>query len=191
MFNMIKKISFSTLVVLLLSSVSYSQHDASIKLLEKDAKMSDEPAGIKMPDGILYGKDYDGGMTIIEFSDLMKNSTDNNDKVVIVKGNVSEVCQEMGCWMIMSEGSNTVRIKTMHEFFLPKDIAGREAVVIGKFKMTEITEEMARHYNEESKNPTIKTENIKGPQKVYEMEAMGIKILIPEAKKKLNLNFII
>ncbi|MEP7145846.1 MAG: DUF4920 domain-containing protein [bacterium] len=180
---MIKKISFSALVVLILSSVSYSQHDENIKLLEKDAKMSDEPVGIKMTDGILYGKDYDGGMTIIEFSDLMKNSSDNNDKVVIVKGNVSEVCQEMGCWMIMSEGSNTVRIKTMHEFFLPKDIAGRKAVVIGKFKVTEITEEMARHYNEESKNPAIKTENIKGPQKVYEMEAMGIKILNSEANK--------
>ncbi len=180
MFKLIKNIFLSVLALLLLSTVSYSQHDENIKLLEKDAKLLDEPAGILMPDGILYGKDYDAAMTVTEFSDLMNNPSGNNDKVMIVKGNVSEVCQKMGCWMIMSEGGKSVRIKTMHDFFLPKDIAGRNAIVIGKFKVAEISEDMARHYNDEAKNPTIKSEDIKGPQNVYEIEAMGIKILNPE-----------
>ncbi len=77
----------------------------------------------------------------------------------------------------MTEGDNTVRIKTLHEFFLPKDIAGKNAVVSGTFKTTELTEEEARHYLEESKNPTMKPEDIKGPQKAYIIEATGITIL--------------
>lgn len=186
MLNLFKKISLSAFALFLISSVSYSQHDENIKLLEKDAKMADEPAGIKMSDGILYGKDYDAGITVIEFSDLLKNASENNDKVVIVKGDVSEVCQKMGCWMVMSGGGKSVRIKTLHEFFLPKDIAGSKAIVIGTFRVTEITEDMARHYNEESKNPAIKTEDIIGPQKVYEMDAMGIKILNPDSDINKN-----
>ncbi|MEO8663985.1 MAG: DUF4920 domain-containing protein [Ignavibacteria bacterium] len=179
MFNVIKKISIAAIALFLFSSISYSQHDENVKMLEKDAKMSDEPVGIKMADGILYGKDYDASMEVLEFSDLIKNASANNDKIVIVKGNVSEVCQAMGCWIVMSEGSNSVRVKTLDEFFVPKDVAGSKAVVVGKFKMTVITEDLAKHYNDESKNPLMKTDDIKGPQKVYEMDAMGIKILYP------------
>ncbi len=138
---------------------------------------SDEPVGVKVADGMLYGKDYDRSVNFTEFADLMKEPSANNEKTILLKGSVAEVCQSMGCWMTMTEGNNTVRIKTLHEFFLPKDIAGRNAIVSGKFKVTEITEEQAKHYLEESKNPSMKPEDIKGPQKAYEIEATGITIL--------------
>ncbi|MCY7360650.1 MAG: DUF4920 domain-containing protein, partial [Ignavibacteria bacterium] len=82
-------------------------------------------------------------------------------------------------WMTMSDGTTKARVKTGHEFLLPKDVAGRDAIVIGTFKITEISEDDARHYNEETKNPIVKTEDITGPQKVYEIDAIGIKILNP------------
>jgi hypothetical protein len=107
---------------------------------------------------------------------------DWNGKDVVVKGTVSEVCQEMGCWMTMSVDGKTTRIKTGHEFFLPKDVAGREAIVSGKFKIAEISEEDARHYNDESPNPTVKSEDIVGPQKALEIEASGIVIMDPAGK---------
>ena len=72
----------------------------------------------------------------------------------------------MGCWMRLSDGTNTTRVKTNHDFFLPKDIAGQNAIVYGTFKVTEISEDDAKHYNEESKNPNVKTESISGPQKL-------------------------
>lgn len=178
-----KKLVIFAFSVLLINSVSYSQDDmkhqeaGEVKGDSKTDVKSDEPVGIKMEDGILYGKDYDPGMTMISFSDLMSSSADLNGKMVLVKGDVSEVCQKMGCWMTMSDGTNSVRVKTLHEFFLPKDVAGRNAVVIGTFNITEISEEDAKHYNEESKNPAQKTEDIKGSQKAYEIDALGIKIL--------------
>jgi hypothetical protein len=184
MLNLIKRISLFAFTIILISSVCYSQDD--MKMTEKSEKSSDEPSGIKMADGILYGKDYDPSMQVVEFSDFIKNVKDNDGKEVLIKGKVSEVCQAMGCWMIMSEGTNNVRVKTNHNFFLPKNIAGSNAIVIGTFKVTEISEEDAKHYNEESGNPSMKTDDIKGPQKAYEIDAFGIKILNPEAQPDNN-----
>lgn len=177
MTNLLKKLFALIAFLAMITSVSYSQHD--MKTESTDMKKY-EPVGIKTDDGILYGKDYDATMPVVTFGDLMKNTEANNGQTILVKGNVTEVCQEMGCWMMMSDGTNSARVKTLHKFFLPKDIAGSNAIVIGTFKVAEISEDEARHYLEESKNPTMKPEDLKGPQKVYEIEALGIKILNPE-----------
>ena len=47
-----------------------------------------------------------------------------------------------------------------------EDAAGQNVIVIGTFKITEISEEDARHYAEETKNPAVKPEDIKGNQKL-------------------------
>ena len=171
MFNKIKKITLGLLAVVLLSSAAYSQHD------DPSSNASHEPKGVVMADGILYGKDFDPTMKVIEFSDIMKDTKANDGQTIVIRGKVADVCQKMGCWMTMSDGTQTARVLTSHEFLLPKDIAGREAIVIGQFNISEIDEDVAKHYNDESKNPEVKTENIKGKQKGYEIQAIGIKIL--------------
>lgn len=181
MLNLIKQFVLFLFTIIVITGTSYSQVS-----IHKESGKNTEPTGVVLSDGVLYGKDYDQSMTVIEFEDLLKSANDYDDKVVLVKGNVSEVCQKMGCWMTITSGSDQARVKTLHEFFLPKDIAGQKAIVIGTFKVTEISEEQARHYNDETKNPKVKSEEIKGPQKVYELEAMGIKILNSETDSKKN-----
>lgn len=170
MLNPLKQFSLIAVTLFLISSSAFAQ--------DHHKPSTTEPVGTATADGMLYGKDYDPGMTAISFGDLINNVEGNNDQVILVKGNVAEVCQAMGCWVVMSDGSKTVRATTSHEFFLPKDIGGKEAVIYGKFKIAEISEDDARHYNEESKNP-VSNESIVGPQKVYEIEAIGVKILNP------------
>lgn len=143
---------------------------------ETKGESSDQPEGIKMDDGILYGKLYDDGMEVVEFTELINNASEYKDKTVLVKGNVSDVCQKAGCWLILTDGSSSSRVTTLHNFLVPKDVAGTQAIVFGKFIEAELTEDQAKHYNEESTNP--KNENdIKGTVKVFEIEADGIKIL--------------
>ena len=182
MLNLLKRVTLFLIAITFMSSVSYSQDD--MKIEGKEMK-SMEPVGVQTADGMLYGKDYDPGMTAVDYGDLLKNAEANNDQVILVKGNVAEVCQSMGCWMVMTDGTTKVRATTSHNFFLPKDIAGKDAVIYGKFKITEISEEEAKHYNEESKNP-VKDEAIVGPQKVYEIDAIGIKILNPVGETDKN-----
>lgn len=179
---LIKQIAVFAFAMLLISKLSYSQQDMNMTTDEK--KSADVPEGIKMEDGILYGKEYSPELQIVEFTEFIKSPDGSSGKEVLLKGKVAEVCQAMGCWMTMTEGGNTVRVKTGHNFFLPKDISGKDAVVIGKFSITEISQEEAQHYNEESANPS--TEEIKGPQKVYEIDAYGVKILFPAAEQEKN-----
>ncbi|MBX7043680.1 MAG: DUF4920 domain-containing protein [Ignavibacteria bacterium] len=169
--------SFLLAAILILSGTAlvYSQDCNSATDLK--ASGSDDPVGTKVDGGMLYGKAIDPTSEVISYSDFLSKMDELNGKDVILKGTVADVCQAMGCWLTLSADGKTTRIKTDHEFFLPKDIAGREAIVAGKFVISEISEEDARHFNDESKNPTVKSEDIKGPQKAFEMSATGVVVL--------------
>ena len=64
-------------------------------------------------------------------------------------GRITQVCQAKGCWVMLDAGGTGIRVKTGHEFFLPKDASGT-AVVFGELKPVELSAEQAQHYNEES-----------------------------------------
>lgn len=169
--------SFLLAALLLLSGTATVYSQECNNATELKASGSDDPVGTKVDGGMLYGKAIDPTSEVVSYSDFLTKMDEMNGKEVILKGTVADVCQAMGCWMTLSADGKTTRIKTEHEFFLPKDVAGREAIVSGKFMISEISEEDAKHFNDESKNPTVKTEDIKGPQKAFEMSATGIVIL--------------
>ncbi|GAB3734547.1 DUF4920 domain-containing protein [Silanimonas algicola] len=64
-------------------------------------------------------------------------------------GRITQVCQAKGCWVMLDAGGTGVRVKTGHEFFLPKDVSGT-AIVYGELMPVELSAEQAQHYNEES-----------------------------------------
>jgi len=128
----------------------------------------------ELSDGTLYGDDIDSSQPVLKIADVYANLESFQNKLVVVEGDVTEVCQSMGCWTMISDGKNEIRAMTLHKFFLPKDMKNVKAVVQGEFEVKEITEEQAKHFAEESgKN----SDNIKGPQKLYRIKAAGIKIL--------------
>ena len=99
-------------------------------------------------------------------------------KTVQVKGKISEVCQMMGCWiMITNDSGAAMRIQVQHgvvEF--PKDAAGRRVTAEGKVVKFELTKEeaisAARHEAEEQGrkfDPAV----VKGPMTIYEIEGTG------------------
>lgn len=133
-----------------------------------------EVKGIEMADGTLYGDDIDAALPVVKIADIYGDLDSYQNKVVVVEGDVTEVCQNMGCWTMISDGKNEIRAMTLHKFFLPKDLKNVKAIVQGEFEVKEITEEQAKHFAEESGKST---ENIKGPQKLYRIKSAGIKIL--------------
>ncbi|MEZ4823915.1 MAG: DUF4920 domain-containing protein [Ignavibacteria bacterium] len=159
-----------------MSSVSYSQNDPSSGMEGSKEEKSMEPVGVKTSAGMLYGNAIDESAKQLTYGDLLGNAESVNNTVVTVRGVVAEVCQAMGCWMVMTDGKTSVRATTGHNFFLPKDISGKEVIITGTFKMTEISEDDAKHYNEESSNPKDESE-IVGPQQVYVIDATGIEVL--------------
>jgi hypothetical protein len=158
--------------------VTFAQEGKDVKKEDKEVKKEEkvEVKGKVVDDGIIYGEDISSDLAEVQIADLLAKPDEYNGKNVKIIGNITDVCQSAGCWMILSDGTNTMRISTGHKFFFPKDATGK-AVSQGTFKVIEETEEHAKHMNEESKNPSMKTEDIKGPQKTFVVITTGTKIL--------------
>jgi hypothetical protein len=77
-------------------------------------------------------------------------------QVVKTEGQIVSVCQRMGCWMEMqAEGVSPVRVPMAgHSFFLPRDVAGRHAVVEGQLALRELPEGERQHLEEEGATAT-------------------------------------
>ena len=76
---------------------------------------------------------------------------------VRIKGEVTDVCKNRGCWLVVRDGKAQVRIKAhCGDWGVPKDSTGRTAIAEGSF--AEITEAERKHYESESENgsnPTV------------------------------------
>jgi hypothetical protein len=99
-------------------------------------------------------------------------------KTVQVKGRVTEVCQEMGCFMYIADAQgNKVKIKVRDgEIVFPKDGAGLTATAEGVFTKLQLTREQAiEQAKEEAEGAGRKFDaaSIKGPVTMYQIQGTG------------------
>lgn len=81
------------------------------------------------------------------FAQVARDPGAFNGKQLRIVGVIEEVCQTKGCWMTFSDQGQTMRIKfTDYAFFMPKDCAGRQAIVDGVFSIQITPAEEAAHY---------------------------------------------
>jgi hypothetical protein len=98
-------------------------------------------------------------------------------KVVQVKGKVTEVCSRMGCWMQLTDGAQTVRIKVNDgDIVFPKAAVGKTVIAEGTLKKFELTREQAiaqaRHQAEEH-GGKFDPKTIKGGVTMYQIAGTG------------------
>lgn len=81
----------------------------------------------------------------ISISKFLEKPDQYVGKTVQVKGKVTGVCQEMGCWMMVADDAGkAVKIKVKDgEIVFPKDSPGKTATVEGTFAKIEMTREQA------------------------------------------------
>lgn len=110
---------------------------------------------------------------------LTAKPADYLGKTVQVKGKISEVCEKMGCWMMLVDtaSKSKVRIKVKDgEIVFPKEAIGKTAVAEGKFVKIEMTKEQAvsqaQHEAEENKKK-FDPASITGPQTIYQIAGTG------------------
>ncbi|CAN5537721.1 hypothetical protein BH10BAC5_BH10BAC5_05640 [soil metagenome] len=140
-------------------------------------KKEGKTPGIKQDDGMLYGKDQIKKDNTIEISEVAANPEKYKGQEITLKGTVGDVCQNAGCWMVLTDGKNDIRIFTNHDFFLPTNCFDKNVILSGKFDVADVSEEDARHYAEESDRARTKSIDIIGVQKWMVIDASGIKIL--------------
>ena len=101
-------------------------------------------------------------------------------QTILVEGRIADVCQQKGCWMVVTHEDKSVRVLMKdHGFSVAKDGAGRTAQVQGLVEATEVSAEFVEHLKAESEKPELMPEKQAG-QKLYQIQATAVRFL-PEA----------
>lgn len=133
------------------------------------------PALAFQKDGKHFGAPFTDAK-VVDLKDVITGAEKFAKTPIKVEGKIQDVCQNKGCWLVLTDGKNTMRITFKdYGFFVPKDSAGKKVVLEGLVEKKTIDEDAARHYAEESKTKTDVTK-IKGPQEVVTMVASAVEI---------------
>jgi Domain of unknown function (DUF4920) len=80
---------------------------------------------------------------------LSKMASANKLEDVKVSGTVETVCQAKGCWMKIAskKGAPSMHVQFKdYAFFMPKDLAGKKVVMLGKVEKEVVSVENLRHF---------------------------------------------
>jgi len=111
-------------------------------------------------------------------ADVLSKADRLAGKTVQVRGRVTEVCEQMGCWMRLADpGGGAMRIKVKDgEIVFPRESIGRIAKAEGRLEKLELTKEQAvaraRHEAEEQKR-AFDPASVKGPVTIYQLQGTG------------------
>jgi hypothetical protein len=113
--------------------------------------LAGDAAKQKAPEVILRGEKLKGAPKVA-LADLLAKPEGSAGKTVATEGSVRKACSRKGCWMELAptEKGPGVRVTFKdYGFFVPLDSAGKTAKVEGVVNVTELDEEMAKHYEGE------------------------------------------
>lgn len=101
--------------------------------------------------GLNFGKDIDEAGSI-PATDVVEFLDENDSSQMKIKGIVKEVCQKKGCWIKMDIGNGKIMQVTFKDygFFVPKDAAGKIAILQGVVKREISSVETLKHYAEDA-----------------------------------------
>ena len=131
------------------------------------------------PSPVPPGSDFGAGLTLSEptpLAEVVRAPEEFEERPVLLRGRISDVCQRKGCWIVLRDDGEQVRVR-FHDyaFFLPQDSAGSEAWVEGVVNVEVLSEKAARHYAEESVDGDA--ESIVGPQREVGFTATGVRLV--------------
>ena len=122
-----------------------------------------------------FGKQIDekGAISMTKLKKQMENKESMQVKVT---GTVTDCCQAKGCWMTIDKGDGTtMRVKFKdYGFFVPKNSAGKIAVMEGRAMIETVSVEEQRHYAEDAGKSAAEIGAIKEPKRELVFEADGV-----------------
>lgn len=107
---------------------------------------------------------------------LKKNTKVEN---VAVKGKVTEVCPNKGCWItVETENKERFFVKMKdYAFFVPTALEGKNIILEGVAEKKMLSVEEAKHYAEDAKKSQAEIDAITEPQEEIRFMASGIKVV--------------
>jgi hypothetical protein len=160
-----KLVLFGAIIVALSSCASKSNEESAAATVDSTAVASKFGAEID-----------DAGAISMDSLVAMINAGTTNIENVKVEGKINAACQTKGCWMTIdkSDGS-TMRVSFKdYGFFVPKDCAGKSAVMMGRAYVDTTSVEDLRHYAKDDGKSKEEIEKITEPEYALSFEADGV-----------------
>lgn len=112
---------------------------------------------------------------------VLRTPQEYNRKLIRVKGKVLATCDNKGCWFTVGDPSvnEVIFIKFQDPpegRLIPLNAPGHDAVLEGEFIIGKMSESFARHLKEEAQAPESEIDRIIGPQKVYTIRNVAVRI---------------
>ncbi|MFC5270007.1 DUF4920 domain-containing protein [Adhaeribacter terreus] len=128
------------------------------------------------------GKSYGEKITpdnAIAVADLVKNMAGKDSMEVKISGEIEEVCQMKGCWVTikMPTGEAMRVMFGEDDYFVPKDVSGKNAIMEGVAYRKIIPVDEQRHYLEDAGKSKEEIMAITQPDTTLTFDAKGIIIL--------------
>jgi hypothetical protein len=115
----------------------------------------------------------------LEVKYLSEKITGNDSLAIKLVGNISEVCQNKGCWMTIElENGEKMRVTFKdYGFFVPKDASGKTVVIDGLAYQSVTSVDELRHYAEDAGKSAEEVAAITDGKKELTFTAAGVAIL--------------
>jgi len=94
----------------------------------------------------IHGENEFSGASLT-VGELLADAEAHDGQTVVVRGDVAEVCLKKGCWLLLKDGVQEVRVTFKdHAFFVPTDCAGAPVEVKGVFVVEQVPADVAAHF---------------------------------------------
>ena len=151
-----------------------STEAASEEVPQTQSESKDKTERIEIAELEHFGPDFTLTETI-PAGTVLSNPEQYVGQTVRVTGKVSDVCQKMGCWMVITDADQHMRITTKdHKFFVAKDGAGAKCDLEGTVVKREANPERTAHYKSEQTDGAPMPEAELAGQATYEIVASAV-----------------
>ena len=118
----------------------------------------------------VYGKSWpQQQVSIVPIAEAIQSFNADHTEAMVFTGEVTQVCQKKGCWMVLTDGESFARVDfDNHSFFIPKDSKG-QARVFGELSLKELSEEKLKHLESDGAKG-LKAQN-------YEIKALSVMLM--------------
>jgi len=111
----------------------------------------------------------------ITLKEAIADLNQGSEGFVKIKGQVTEVCQAKGCWMILVDGETYARVTfENYGFFVPMETSMQRSIVYGQLKEHVLTGEEAQHFAQDA-GATSSLE-LKGDVREYSIVARAVQL---------------
>lgn len=123
-----------------------------------------------------YGAPFSGTQTVVPATELLADPSAHVGKPLRVEGRVATVCQKAGCWMVIAEGEQSMRVLMKdHAFAVDKQGAGSTCQVDGVIVAKQVDPKTVAHFESETEEGALIPEKQAKSDVVYQMVADGVR----------------